>query len=528
MKKNFLHVSFPLFNLLFTLISFFCFNIIFLRKLLSVTGFGLPFIIVILVILLLLFIAADLLLWPHTAKPSAILILFLNAFCFYFMNTYHVSIDKIMLLNAFQTDLAEASDLLSFRLFLCLLVGALLPALLISRIHIRFLPWRQELRRRLTRAFFLIIVIGAVIFPNYKYTAQFLRNHRRLKYDLLPVNYFGAVISAVQIIYKKHHPLVRIGTDAVFSPYWNNHKPLLLVIVIGETARAQNFSLGGYPRDTNRDLEPWRNQLLYFGDTSACGTSTAVSLPCIFSAQRRRTFKPGSEAYTENLLDVFQRVGYRVLWRENNSGCKNNCDRVKTETFCSNYACKDEILLKDFIPTVKSLPGNTVIVLHQQGSHGPAYHRRYPDHFKRYTPVCTTADLSRCLQNEIINAYDNSIAYTSYVLAQTISLLSRLSADYNTLMLFVSDHGESLGEKGLYLHAAPYIIAPREQTKVPMLIWLSPANAEALKIDLSCARKTTAGRRSHENIFHTLLGLGGINTAEYRENLDIFASCRKK
>ena len=233
-----------------------------------------------------------------------------------------------------------------------------------------------------------------------------------------------------------------------FSPYWNNHKPLLLVIVIGETARAQNFSLGGYPRDTNRDLEPWRNQLLYFGDTSACGTSTAVSLPCIFSAQRRRTFKPGSEAYTENLLDVFQRVGYRVLWRENNSGCKNNCDRVKTETFCSNYACKDEILLKDFIPTVKSLPGNTVIVLHQQGSHGPAYHRRYPDHFKRYTPVCTTADLSRCLQNEIINAYDNSIAYTSYVLAQTISLLSRLSADYNTLMLFVSDHGESLGEKG--------------------------------------------------------------------------------
>ena len=148
--------------------------------------------------------------------------------------------------------------------------------------------------------------------------------------------------------------------------------------------------------------------------------------------------------------------------------------------------------MKDFIPTVKSLPGNTVIVLHQQGSHGPAYHRRYPDHFKRYTPVCTTADLSRCLQNEIINAYDNSIAYTSYVLAQTISLLSRLSADYNTLMLFVSDHGESLGEKGLYLHAAPYIIAPREQTKVPMLIWLSPANAEALKIDLSCARKTTA------------------------------------
>ncbi len=528
MKKNFLHVSFLLFNLLFTLLSFFCFNNIFLLELLTVTGFGLPFIIVILVILLLLFTVADLLLWPYTAKPLTILVLFFNAICFCFMNTYHVSIDKIMLLNAFQTDLAEVSDLLSFRLFLCLLAGALLPALLISRIDIRFLPWRQELHHRLIRVFFSIIIISAIIFPNYKYTAQFLRNHRHLKYDLLPVNYFGAVISAIQIIYKKHHPLVRIGTDAVFFPYWNNHKPLLLVIVIGETARAQNFSLGGYPRDTNRDLAPWRNQLLYFGNTSACATSTAVSLPCIFSAKGRRTFKPGSEAYTENLLDIFQRVGYRVLWRENNSGCKNNCDRIKTETFCSNYACKDEILLKDFIPTVKNLAGNTVIVLHQQGSHGPAYYQRYPDHFKRYTPVCTTADLSHCLQDEIINAYDNSIAYTSYVLAQTINLLNQLSADYNTLMLFVSDHGESLGEKGLYLHAAPYIIAPREQTQVPMLIWLSPANADALKIDLSCARQKTAGRRSHDDIFHTLLGLGGINTAEYQKNLDIFASCRKK
>ena len=201
---------------------------------------------------------------------------------------------------------------------------------------------------------------------------------------------------------------------------------------------------------------------------------------------------------------------------------------METETFCRNYACKDEILLKDFVARANALAGNALIVLHQQGSHGPAYYHRYPAAFERYAPACQTEDLSLCPQSEIVNAYDNSIAYTSHILAETVRRLKELSDRYNVIMLYVSNHGESLGENGIYLHAAPYMIAPEEQTRIPMLIWLDPDNADALRIDRECLRKKTAGSWSHDNVFHTLLGLGGIKTSVYNPALDLISGCRKK
>lgn len=516
------------YNFLLSFLLLFAYNGIFLQKLYAVTGSGWDFVSVNLIVFLFLFTACNLLLWPKTAKPLAAFFLITNAVCLYFMSNYHIAIDKIMLLNALETDSAEAADLFNKKFFAFLLIGGVLPAVFFCRLKIRFAPLRQEFLVRLGLTAAGLAVAAAVIFPNYKYAAQFLRNNRSLRYQLLPVNYVGAVISAVKIASRTHHEPVLVGRDAVFRPYWQNGKPVLIVLVVGETARAKNFSLGGYPRDTNRDLLPYAGDLFYFANTVSCGTSTAVSLPCMFSAAGRRDFKPGSEVYTENLLDIFARTGYRVLWRENNSGCKNNCNRVETETFCRNYACKDEILLKDFVAKAKSLDGNALIVLHQQGSHGPAYYHRYPAAFERYAPACQTEDLSLCPQSEIINAYDNSIAYTSHILAETVRRLKELSDRYNVIMLYVSDHGESLGENGIYLHAAPYMIAPEEQTRIPMLVWLDPDNADALRIDRECLRKKTAGSWSHDNVFHTLLGLGGIETSVYNPALDLISGCRKK
>jgi len=515
------------FIVLFSLWLFFPYNYIFIRRLLAVTGFSAAFFCVLLCIWLGLLVCCLLLLWRHTAKFTAVLFLILNALGAYFMTEYNIVIDKIMLLNAMQTDGAEAKDILTPPVLGFLLVGAVLPAFVIIKTEIRFFPLSKEIRQRSLLILAIIIFGFGIMLTNGRFTAQFLRNNRNLKYAALPINYVGAVISAGKIIMRSRQKPVSVGADAVFHPYWQNGKKNLIVLIIGETARAANFSLSGYQRPTNQELSEFAEDIFYFKDMSACGTSTAIALPCMLSADDRKHFTPGSEAYTENILDIVNRNGYHVLWRENNSGCKNTCSRVETETFCSNYQCPDAILLKDFNSKIRSINQNTLVVLHQQGSHGPAYYRRYPPEFENFRPACHTENLSRCTVTEITNAYDNSLAYTSHILAQTIQQLRLLSDSFNVIMLYVSDHGESLGENGIYLHAAPYFMAPEEQIKIPLLIWLDQNNADALKIDRACLQKKLQQPFSHDHIFHTLLGLSGISAREYNSGLDILSGCRQ-
>ncbi|MBS4774265.1 MAG: phosphoethanolamine--lipid A transferase [Proteobacteria bacterium] len=514
------------FNLIFSLFFFLAYNDIFIRKLYGAVAFSGLFIGVLSVLLLFSFIGANLLFWKPLTKTTASLLMLINAVCLYFMQTYSVSIDKIMLLNVMQTDSAEAADLLNLRLFAFVAAGALLPAAILYKTKIIYAPFGQEIRRRLLLVMVSLALICAIILPNYKTAAQFLRNNRPLRYDLLPVNYIGAVISAVKIIKKRNHPLVSVGTDAVFRQAANGKKNLIIVVV-GETARAQNFSLGGYHRPTNQPLDKFKQDLYYFTDTSSCGTATAVSLPCMFSPYGRDSFKPGSEAYTENVLDVMQRSGYSVLWRENNSGCKDVCNRIERERFCKDTSCADDILLRNFTSAIETFDNNTVVVLHQQGSHGPAYYKRYPKDFEIYKPACNTGQLDKCSQQEIINAYDNSITYSSHMIARAIEKLQKLQNKYNVALLYMSDHGESLGENGIYLHSAPYMLAPKTQTQIPFFIWLPPQSAQAYGINPDCLKNKLSQPASHDNLFHILLGLGNVQTSVYDKNLDILALCRK-
>ena len=522
-----LRLSSRQFALVFSLWLFLPYNLIFFDKLWQITGSTMAFTAVSLAIGLLYFAAAQLLFWRHTAKPLAILLLLLNAGCLYFMSAFHIAIDKIMLINALSTDAAEAADLLNWRLAVYLLAGGILPSFVIARLKIDYAPWRKELLRHALLLLLSLLLIAGIAAGNGSYTAQFLRNNRRLRYELLPVNYIGAVISTAKIMSRRHRKLVTVGNDAKLVSYWQNGKKNLIVLVIGETARAANFSLGGYARPTNQPLETVLPDIFYFNDVAACGTSTAVSVPCMLAEKGRKKFKTGSQNYTENLLDIAQKSGYKVLWRENNSGCQGTCSRVETETFCANYQCRDEILLQNFADKIRSLNQNTLVVLHQQGSHGPAYYKRYAKEQEIFRPACQTETLSDCRTDEIVNAYDNSLVYTSYMLVLTIEQLRKLTDEYNVIMLYVSDHGESLGENGIYLHAAPYLIAPDEQVKVPMLLWLDEENAEALRINRACLRQKLRQPFSHDNIFHTLLGLGGIRTSLYQKELDILAPCRQ-
>jgi lipid A ethanolaminephosphotransferase len=233
-------------------------------------------------------------------------------------------------------------------------------------------------------------------------------------------------------------------------------------------------------------------------------------------------------------VDVIQRAGNQVLWRDNDSGCKEVCGNAQLEDFthsnnpkwCPESGnCFDEILLDGLAERLGAMKGDIFLVLHLKGSHGPAYFKRYPKAFEKYSPACQSKELFACDVASILNAYDNTILYTDHVLGQLIAVLNAQEHRFATAMLYVSDHGESLGENGLFLHGMPRAIAPKEQTQVPMLAWLSPQFIAMEHWSESCTYRQSTIPRSHDHVYHTVLGLLDIKTKVYKTDLDIFAKC---
>jgi lipid A ethanolaminephosphotransferase len=309
-------------------------------------------------------------------------------------------------------------------------------------------------------------------------------------------------------------------------------KKTITILVLGETARAENFSLNGYYRDTNPLLS--KQDIISFSNFYACGTSTAVSLPCMFSHLGRAKYSESKARESENLLDVLAHAGVRVWWRDNNSGCKGVCDRIETENmaklkhkdFCGDSGCYDEILLQGLQEYADNLESDAFIVLHLKGSHGPAFYRRYPEPFKKFTPVCESSQLDKCPRQDIVNAYDNSILYTDYILSRVIDFLKTNSDTFYTSMIYVSDHGESLGENNIYLHGLPYLIAPDAQKHIPFILWFSKGFEESYGIDRAHLESISASRHSHDDLFDSVLGLLDIRTKEYDPRQDIFAGAK--
>ena len=462
-------------------------------------------------------------------KPLAASFCVANSAALYFMDAYGVVIDKIMLLNVLQTDIYEVRDLLNAKMLIHLIFFGLLPAYLIYKTEIVYAPLKTELRQRAISNCYTLAIAALLVAAFYPQAEIVLRKFRYLKSSLIPANYISAGISVTKSkIKQSRYKLQKISHGATMLPQAHSDKPTLLVVVVGESARAANFSLQGYERPTNAALSPFADKLIYFDNFYSCGTSTAVSLPCIFAKAGRKDFVPESEKYTENVLDVIHHAGYKLLWRENNTDCKDNCNRIEQERFCQVKECPDEILLTDFAKKIRASRKPMLVVLHQRGSHGPLYRLRYPENFAPYQPVCNKEYLQDCSFEEIVNAYDNTLTYTSEMLAMTLSELTKLSAEYNTAFLFVSDHGESLGEDNIYLHSAPYDSAPDFQTHIPMMLWFSDGFAKANRINRQCVAALKSQFFSHDNIFHTLLGMSSVASPHYQENLDILAPCRQQ
>jgi len=506
------------------------------RGALFVLGFGVM--VAALTALLLGFFA-----WRATIKPAIAVLLIAAAFGAHFMGSYGVVIDTTMMTNVVQTDPREVRDLLSLPMLGSIALLAGLPLLLLWRAPVRGLGFFRQAGRNLFGLVALVLVLGALLFALFADLSATMRNHRTIRYLINPVNSLYALVDlGMKSQAKPSGPPLAIGSDARILPRAAGAKPPLLVLAIGETARADHFALNGYARPTNPELAAL--DVTSFRNVMSCGTNTAASLPCMFSALGKQGFESrGGEQ--ENLLDLVQRAGMAVLWIDNQSGCKGLCDRVPNAyahdpipgvpalpaALCDGEDCLDEALLHGLDARLAALPAATrergvLLVLHQMGSHGPAYFKRSPPQRKPFQPECTTNVLQQCDRKALINAYDNSIAYTDHVLAQTVHWLTQQEPAYDTAMLYLSDHGESLGENNLYLHGLPYAVAPVEQKHVPMVLWLGAAVSAQFKLERACL----AGRRdaalTHDNLFHSTLGLLGIRAAEYKPGLDAFAACR--
>lgn len=470
--------------------------------------------------------------WRPLLKPMIVLLLIASTLGAYFMWTYHVVIDSTMAANALQTDWHEVLGLMSWRLALVVLAGAALPAWMVWKTPIVKRPWKQQALRNAGSAGLALLVLAALLLLSFQPLASTMRNHKELRYLLNPLNFLYAVGQSALGDRRTRGALAPVGRDATLLA---GRPPRLLVLVLGETGRSGNFGLNGYARDTTPELA--RLQAVSFGNAWSCGTSTAASVPCMFSPLGREGFLARRND-SENLLDVLRHAGLAVLWIDNQpGGCKGVCDRVPTvntsglndPALCPKGECRDEILLTGLDQRLAALPAEqrargVVLVLHQMGSHGPAYADRTPAAFKRFLPECTSSHLPDCSSEQLRNAYDNTIAYTDHVLASTIRWLQQ-RRDYDTALLYVADHGESLGENNLYLHGLPYALAPDVQKHVPWITWLSPELEQHAGIAAPCLRSRAQERVTHDHLFHSVLGLMQIGTSAYRPALDAYAGC---
>ncbi len=496
--------------------------------------------ILVLVVLAATLLLLSLLVWPRWLKPAGLLLLAVTASSSYFMASYGIVIDPTMATNVVQTDMGEALDLLSWPLLVTLALGAALPGIWWWRQPVRAVGMARLFGQQLGTGLLGLLVAVALLWIAFQDVASLMRNHKQLRYMVNPFNTAYAVGRvAVGRTAQAQTPLQALGEDAQ-APAASGTDPdaaPLIVLVVGETARAANFGLGGYGRDTTPRLKELQGQggLVYFSNVSSCGTNTQTSVPCMFSHLGREGYADASGRH-ENLLDVLQRAGLAVLWLDNQSGCKGVCERVpNVDTraldlpgLCPDGQCLDEAMLRQLPQELAKLPAErrargTVVVMHQMGSHGPAYYKRSPQALKQFQPECTSHALQECPVEHIQNAYDNSLRYTDHFLAETVQWLQAQKRP--TALLYVSDHGESLGEKGLYLHGMPYRMAPVEQTHVPMLAWASKPLQREMRWNMACLQTKAAQPWSHDNLFHTVLGMARVGTQAHVPALDILSDC---
>ena len=462
-----------------------------------------------------------------TTKPIVIILFLISSLSSYFMNTYHIIIDANMITNIMQTNIDESMDLLTVKQFLYFFIFGILPAFWVYKSDINYRSFKSEIISKIKVIVIALIIIASCLFVFSKHYTSFFREHKSLRYATNPTYWIYSIGKYIDMTLHSGKVIVKpIGLDAKIVTKPDEPKKLV-IMVVGEALRADHFSLNSYKRETNPKLS--KKDIINFSNTYSCGTSTAVSVPCMFSIFGKDNYSYKKGISNENVLDILRHSQeVSILWRDNNSDSKGVALRVEYEnyrtaeknTICDKNECRDEgmlVGLDDYIAQQKNK--NILIILHQMGNHGPSYYKRYPKDFEKFTPICKTNQLENCTQEEISNAYDNAILYTDYFLAKVIDFLKKYDSRYKSAMIYMSDHGESLGENGIYLHGLPYFMAPDAQIHVGFLMWFGNKMKE--EIDTEKIEKNSSLKYTHNNLFHTLLGIFNVQVKVYEKEMDI-------
>lgn len=481
--------------------------------------------------------------WSRWMKPLWFAVVVLAAVVQHYMLSYRVVMDPTMLANALQTDANEVRDLLSWRLAFNVVLVCALPAWALWRVRVERRSMLSQAWRNAVLLLLAFALAAAGVLAMGRQLAPLMRNNVHLRYMMNPMaSIYSAGAVVIRPIFAHRRQLIpTAGGSALGASYAAQARPPLLVLVVGETARADHFALNGYARNTTPELAA--RHVLSYRDVHSCGTNTLASVPCMFSPLGKDGYEASKDDY-ENLMDVLQASGLAVFWLDNQAGgCKGVCDRIPhasafehldaglMNALCEGDECLDDVMLKGLDARIAALPAarrarGVVLVMHQMGSHGPSYYKRSSPDVKRFLPECKTNALAECSHAELVNGFDNSIAYTDRFLAETIDWLKTLSSRYDTAMLYLSDHGESLGEYGLFLHGVPYGFAPEVQKHVPLVTWFGDGMKARRKLSSACMEASLDAPLTHDNLYHTVLGIMDVATPTYRRSLDALASCR--
>jgi len=439
-------------------------------------------------------------LFRKVGKVLLVLFFIGNALSVYFINTYGVIIDETMISNVFNTNYEESSSFFSFKMVLYLLFMGILPSIYIIKVKIINTHWKTFLKTiSLT-----LLFIAVVAFANASNWLWIDKNSKSLGGLAMPWSY-----SANTWLYYFHKHKQNEKEILLPNATIKDKQKSVVVLVIGESARSQNFSLYGYKKNTNPLLSKMPN-LFHFNATS-CATYTTAGVKGILQ------HTPSDDLY-EILPNYLYRNDVEVIWNTSNSGepplhIEKYQNREALMPRCKGDGCNyDEILLTNLKEQIAASTKNKIlVVLHTSTSHGPTYSKKYPSPFEAFKPVCNSVELGNCTHDELINAYDNTIVYTDYILSKVIADLKELK-DFQSTMIFVSDHGESLGEKNLYMHGVPLSFAPKEQYEIPFIVWLSNGSPKVK------SNQTL----TQYHVFHSVLHFLHIQSPIYKEDMNIF------
>lgn len=479
-------------------------------ELFSLSGIAIALTITAVVIVFnLFFISVFGIIHPILLKTFFVITALINSVALYFMIKFQVILDVPMMGNIFNTQTSEASELFTPVLMVYFLLLGVLPAWLIARVKVL-----SANRIRILINMIIGIFLGIVFI--YSNSASWLwidKYSSIIGGKILPWAYVGNAIAHYSegVESSDNQELLPDGS-------FDDEDKMVVVLVIGETARAKNFAFYGYERDTNPLLREVK--ALALPNTKACSTYTTASIACMLSHDTDDT-----DTY-ETLPTYLNRHGAEVIWRSGNWGepaitVEEYHDGSILRPQCTGSGCQlDGVLLTNLTERIQATQANKVfVILHTKGSHGPSYYSRYPAEFEKYTPVCRDENIAdKCSQEELINAYDNTLVYTDFFLREAINKLNALDG-VPSMLVYISDHGESLGENGLYLHGTPYAFAPDVQKDIPFIIWTSEAFNQKRQVDLQSLELKES--YSQANIFHTVIGAFGLKSEIYSKELDV-------